>query len=106
MLGLMETAVSAALPGNLVLPSIVGLAQPRQRLTVTSGRWSGTTPSYRYQWLRCRAADTVCTKLAGATSNSYTVAPSDKGWAIEASVTAADARGKATATSAPTVIIR
>ena len=86
-------------PVNTALPTISGTAQVGQTLTVTNGTWSGSPTSYLYQW------NSAGTAISGATSSSYVVQFSDIGNQLTVTVTAINAAGKATTTTAPTVAV-
>ena len=47
-----------------------------------------------YAWLRCNANGRLCTAIAGATSDSYTVAAADAGHALIGVVTASAGAAK------------
>jgi RHS repeat-associated protein len=105
-----ETATSAETdpvagraPDNTVLPSIDGAAAEGSLLTATSGTWDGTEPiTYAYRWRRCAGSGGSCVDIAGATSDTYTLATADVGAAIRVVVTATNAAGEESATSAAT----
>lgn len=82
-------------PVNTVLPAISGTLAIGQVLSTTDGTWTGTAPIvYTYQWKR-NGAD-----IGGATANTYTLTTSDPGTTITSTVTATNAGGSASATSA------
>lgn len=85
--------VSVAAPANSVLPAISGTLAPGSTLTTTDGTWSGS-PTYTYQWKRDAVA------IGGATAATYVLTASDVGTTITATVTASNAGGSASATSA------
>ena len=78
-------------------PAITGTPVEGQQLTATAGTWSDPT-SYSYQWEDCDGS--TCTPIAGATSSTYTLQPSDVGSTVEVVVTATDSDGSTSATSA------
>lgn len=43
---------AAAIPANVVLPSIAGTPQVGQTLTANTGTWTNSPVSYAYQWYR------------------------------------------------------
>ena len=97
--------VSAA-PKNTTQPTIAGTARVGQTLTADPGAWSGSPTAYAYQWLHCNAdASTSCTDIAGATAKTYVLKTADLGYRIRVKVTARNAKGSGTATSAPTAIV-
>jgi hypothetical protein len=96
-------AASAAVPKNKTLPTISGAALVGQTLVATHGTWSGTPTSFHYAWARCTGA--ACLGISGATSRIYTVTAADVGHTLRVSVTARNASGAASATSAATAIV-
>src|SRR5215211_6345911 len=98
--------VVAAPPANTAVPTISGTAQDGQTLTALPGTWSGTPPiSYTYQWRRCDPLDAACADIAGATSSTYTLTAADVGWTTIVRVTASNAAGSASASSAETTVV-
>jgi hypothetical protein len=89
-------------PANTAPPAISGTAQEGQTLAASTGSWSGSPTSYAYQWLRC---GNTCAPIAGATASAYSVQTADVGATLAVAVTAANADGSATATSAPTAVV-
>jgi len=95
-------------PQNTTAPAISGSARVGRQLTADEGTWTGSQPmTFTYQWLRCSStALASCSPVAGATSKTYTVTAADVGFRLRVSVTATNAAGSATATSAPTSSVR
>ncbi len=96
------TAVVAAKPAapvNTTRPAISGSATVGQRLSASTGTWTGVTAAYRYQWSRCNANGTSCSGVYGATGASYGVGQADFGLAVRVSVTATNTIGSTTAIS-------
>jgi Domain of unknown function (DUF5107)/Collagen triple helix repeat (20 copies) len=81
-------------PANTTLPTISGNAVEGQTLSSTSGGWSGTLPTFAYQWLRDGQA------IGGATGATYVIAAADVGHAVSLRVTASNATGSSSAESA------
>ncbi len=78
-------------------PEITGTAKEGQRLSATSGTWSGKQPiAFAYQWERCNP---VCFTIADATKSTYVLVNGDVGFTVHVVVTASNADGSATATS-------
>jgi hypothetical protein len=94
----------AAAPVNTAPPAISGTPKVGQTLTVSNGTWSNTPTSYTYQWQRCTST-TTCTNIANAVGQSYVVRQADGGDSLRARVTAINADGRATASSAPTDVV-
>ncbi len=66
-------------PVSVVPPSISGTVRVGQRLTATSGTWSGTdTIEHAYRWQRCTSSQaSSCSDIADETSSDYLVRASD-----------------------------
>ncbi len=92
-------------PVETTAPQLSGTTVEGSKLAVTNGTWSYSPTSYTHAWLRCGSSGGSCATIAGATSNSYTLASSDVGHAIEARVTAVNSRGSASATTAPSATV-
>lgn len=100
--GIFTAVASAAAPTNTSPPTISGTAKSGQKLTANNGTWSNSPTSYAYQWQRCASDGNGCGDITGATSQSYSVSSSDVGHALRVVVTATNADGHASATSAAT----
>ncbi|MET0603657.1 MAG: RHS repeat-associated core domain-containing protein [Baekduia sp.] len=97
--------VIAAAPVSTAVPTISGTAKDGQTLTSTTGTWTGTTPlTYGRQWRRCDAAGANCVDISGATATTYVVAAADVGKTLRVVLTATNAAGSASATSAQTAV--
>jgi hypothetical protein len=101
-------------PVETVLPSIIGQAVIGSTVTAQNGTWTvaPNAPTFTYQWQRCDASGANCASISGATSNTYTLPigspPSssvDLGHTLRVVVTATNADGKASATSAQSVVV-
>ena len=99
-------AVGGAAPGSSSLPLLSGTAQVGSQLTSTGGRWSGSPTSYAIQWRRCDSSGANCTTISNQTDLSYLLTSADQGATIRAAVTATNAYGSTTATSAPTPVVQ
>ena len=73
-------------------PVISGTAQRGQTLAESHGTWSNNPTSYSYQWEDCDSSENSCAAIAGATSQTYTLASSDVGHTIRVQETARNAR--------------
>ncbi len=99
-------ARSQAVPSNVSPPTISGMAVAGETLSATTGSWTGTAPiTYAFAWQRCNAAGESCAAIGGATSQSYAAVADDIGSTLRVEVTATNAEGSASATSAPTAVI-
>jgi hypothetical protein len=98
--------ITSAAPANTEPPAISGTAAVGNRLTASSGEWVGVRPiTYAFQWLRCNAQGESCAQIGGATDNVYTVDDADAGRTLRVTVTAENARGRASRRSAPTAVV-
>ena len=93
-------ATSQVKPTPKTPPTISGPAEVGITLVATRGTWTGNPTSYRFAWSRCDAAGNACLAVSGATAKIYTPTDSDVGHTLRVSVTAHNASGSTTATSA------
>jgi hypothetical protein len=101
--GTAELTVEGLMPENTALPSIEGVPRVDQVLTAHPGEWTGEPePVLSYQWLRCDVDGENCLAIAGATNQTYLLATDDLGATLRVVVTATNAVGSVTATSAQT----
>ena len=92
-------------PTNTAAPVVSGAALQGQALTVSHGTWTGGPSGYTVQWQDCDSSGNNCTNIAGATGHSYTPTSSDVGHTLQAVVTATNAGGTASQTSALTGVV-
>lgn len=86
-------------PVNTVLPTISGTVQTGQTVTASTGTWSNSPTGFIYAWY----LDGVFTAV---TANSFPI-PSDAGGkALTVAVTASNAGGSVTATSATSTVVQ
>ena len=98
--------VQAAPPVNTAAPTVSGTARDGATLTLDRGTWTGTpTIAYAFQWRRCAAGGASCSDIAGATGTSYALTSADVGSTIRAVVTATNAGGSNSATTAQTASV-
>ena len=101
--------VTPAPPTNAAPPTIGGIAQQAQTLSVGHGTWNEDAPaplSYTYQWERCDGSGANCAAIAGATASTYTPTTGDIGHTLIVLETAANSGGSsAPAASAPTAAV-
>lgn len=98
------SATSSAAPKNTAAPTISGTPKVGQELTADAGTWTGN-PTFAYQWQRCDVDVVLCTDVVGATGTTYGVRIADLGFRLRVVVTAKNAKGTATANSAPTAVV-
>jgi hypothetical protein len=98
-------ATSSAAPKNTAPPTISGTPKVGQTLTVDTGSWSGNPTSFTIQWQRCDADVVTCSNVVGATGKTYGVSIADLGYRLRVSVTAHNAKGSASSTSALTTVV-
>jgi Glycosyl hydrolases family 16/Ig domain of plant-specific actin-binding protein len=100
-------AATARKPVNTSSPTISGVAREGQILTASAGTWSGSTPiTYRYQWQRCSSVGASCKDVSGATATTYKLVTADVGRTMRVRITASNAAGATTATSAATAVVQ
>jgi hypothetical protein len=98
-------AASTAVPKNTKPPAISGTALVGNTLVATRGTWSGSPTSFHFAWSRCDATGAACVAIGGATAKIYTVTTGDVGHTLRVTVTARNADGSASATSAATALV-
>src|SRR5438045_2289254 len=99
------TARTAAVPQNTSPPTIGGTAREGNTLTTRNGTWTNAPTSFAYQWQRCGADGTGYTDISGATNRTYTLTSADADHTVRVQVTAKNADGQSTASSAPTDVV-
>jgi hypothetical protein len=93
------------LPTNTARPTITGNPRVGESLTASEGTWANNPTSFAFQWQRCDIDAIVCGNVPGATGRSYGVRAADVGFRVRVQVTARNAAGAGTATSAATGIV-
>jgi hypothetical protein len=100
-------AAGNAPPTEKSPPTISGTPQEDQTLTAATGTWDGATPiTYSYQWRRCNTNGGKCGDIDGQTSSTYQLTSADVKHTIRVTVTAKNADGSASDTSAPTAVVK
>jgi hypothetical protein len=110
------TAAYASLAGLVAAPTstLVSNAQPPldgdpivgQPLKVEAVTWSATASATTYAWLRCNENGRLCTAIAGAANDTYTLAAADLGHTILAAVTGTAGTAKQTLLSLRSGVVR
>lgn len=96
-----STALWAGLvPESTEVPVISGTAGTGDRLAVSEGKWSHSPLVYGFQWERCNHSGAGCVPIAGATNANYTPGVLDLEHTLVVKVTATNAGGSTTVTSA------
>lgn len=97
------TIVAAAIPVNLTVPAISGVADVGTTLTAFPGTWTGAF-TFAYQWQEDNAGGGVWTNISGATAASYAPVAGQVGDRIRVGVVATNSAGSAAQVfSAPTI---
>jgi hypothetical protein len=86
-------AGSAVGPVNISPPTITGRALEGGSLTEAHGSWTKSPTSYAYEWRRCDSGGNTCSKIAGATAQTYSLSASDVGHTIRVAETASNGEG-------------
>ena len=94
------------LPANTARPAVTGLALRRHSLTASRGSWTQLPRRYTYRWLRCKAGGGACAAVKNRTHSAYRLTKRDAGHRLRVRVTAINAAGQKTATSAETRRVR
>jgi subtilisin family serine protease len=98
--------ITGTAPVSTVAPTVTGTARIASVLTGAAGTWTGApVPTVTRQWLRCDAAGSACTPIAGAAAATYAAAVADLGARLRLRVTAVNAYGTVTADSPATAAV-
>ncbi len=98
-------ARTAAAPRNTSAPTITGTVREGNTLTAHNGSWANGPTSFAYQWQRCAPDGSGCSDIAGATKQTYLLASADVDHTVRVEVTASNADGSASASSAVTALV-
>ena len=99
-------SATGSAPKNTSPPTISGMTQEGNTLTVNPGSWNGTpSPKLSYQWQRCVGTGGGCGDVGGATSTTFALTSSDVAHTLRVVVTASNSHGSTSATTAETDLI-
>jgi hypothetical protein len=99
------TARTATAPRNTSAPTVTGTPREGNTLNAHNGGWANTPTSFAYQWQRCAPDGSGCADITGATKQSYSLTSADVDHTVRVGVTATNADGSASASSAVTKLI-
>jgi hypothetical protein len=91
---------ASSTPKNSALPQISGALQVGQKLTASTGTWSGSPTSYAYQWQYSRDKGAAWLNVNGATTNTLLESSTFQATLIRVRVTAKNSMGSTTVSSA------
>jgi uncharacterized repeat protein (TIGR01451 family) len=97
--------VLIAAPANTAAPTISGSAEMGDTVSASTGTWEDSPTSFTYAWMRCDSAGNACAGISGASSSSYLATGADVGATLRVTVTASNAGGPTSVTSAPTAMV-
>ena len=95
-----------AAPTNTSLPTISGTTTQGDVLSATKGSWTGNPTSFSYQWQRCEGTGGGCANVGGVTASTYSLGTGDVGHKLRVVVSATNAGGKTSATSAESALVK
>jgi hypothetical protein len=98
-------ARTATAPRNTSAPTVTGTPREGNTLNAHNGGWANTPTSFAYQWQRCAPDGSGCADITGATKQSYSLTSADVDHTVRVGVTATNADGSASASSAVTKLI-
>ena len=99
LVGLVAAASAlAAAPRTSSPPTLDGTFRQGETIRTSNGTWTNNPTSFSYRWLRCDNQN--CSRISGATANTYRLVQADVGKSIVSEVTARNGDGSATARSA------
>jgi hypothetical protein len=91
-------------PTNTKPPTISGQTVVDETLTANRGTWTGGI-TYTYAWQRCDTTGANCATIGSATATTYKLISADAGHTLRIQVTAKNASGSKSATSAQTGVV-
>jgi RHS repeat-associated protein len=101
-----SATIAADTLADLTAPQVSGTPQAGATLSAGAGEWSGEAPiAFAYAWERCNSAGGECAEIEEAVGKRYTLTVADVSSTIRAVVTATNAEGSSSATSAPSPVV-
>ena len=100
-----RAAFGNAKPTPKTPPTISGTAEVGVTLIATRGTWNNKPTTFHFAWQRCNTSGAACLAIGGATAKIYTPTAGDINHTLRVAVTAHNADGSATASSAATGIV-
>lgn len=100
-----RAAFPNAKPTNKTPPTITGTAEVGVTLVATRGTWNNKPTTFHFAWQRCNTSGDACLGIGGATAKIYTPTSADINHTLRVAVTAHNADGSATASSAATGVV-
>ena len=96
-------AAAGPAPASTTPPVVSGTPRDGQTLAASAGAWANSPTRFAYQWLRCDTAGNNCAAIGSGQTQRLTA--SEVGHTIRVTVSATNAYGTSTATSAPTAVV-
>lgn len=93
-------------PASTVRPAVTGAPLRGHSFSANRGSWTQKPTRYAYRWLRCKASGGACVAVKNAARSTYRLTKRDAGHRLRVRVTATNAAGRKTATSAATRRVR
>ncbi len=100
--GTWEEPISSYAGNAAIISAFKGPPTVGRTVTAATGTWTNSPTAYTYQWEDCNSLGESCLNISGATSSTYTPVTGDVGYTLRVIVTASNAGGSGTATSAAT----
>jgi hypothetical protein len=92
--------ITTGKPVSTVAPTVSGTAKRGRTLAATAGTWSPTATTFAFQWERDEGSGFA--DIVGAAGTTYTPGAADLGFTLRVTVSATNAFGTTTATTAAT----
>ena len=93
-------------PVNTSTPLVRGTMLVGSVVTADPGSWTGRESiSFSYRWLRCNTQGAECVSIAGATRGNYRLSSADLNRKMRFNLTARNALGSTTVTSAESAVV-